>query len=162
MKKICSILFLIVMALSVCACGESGDTENQGVGQAGSEISTHSNLGNYNVIIESCRLANNYSGEPIVIVKYKFTNNDSEPASFMWSVDDNVYQNGIELNHSYFVEDSANFSSDNQTKEIKKGVSIYVEAAYELDNTMDDIEVEISQLFSLNNKKIQKIFSIKQ
>ena len=61
----------------------------------------------------------------------------------------------------YFVDDSANYSSANQTKEIKQGVSLDVEIAYELNDTTTDIEVEISELFSFSDRKIQKTFSIK-
>ena len=97
----------------------------------------------------------------IVIVKYQFTNNDSEATSFMWTFEYNVYQNGIGLNECYVVAETANFSSDNQSKEIKKGASISVEVAYELNDTTTDIEVEVSELISFSDKKIAKTFSIK-
>ena len=122
---------------------------------------TSSKLGNYEVVIESCRLAEDYSGEPIVIVKYKFTNNDDDASCFSFSIEDNVYQDGVGLNTCYFADDSANYSSDNQLKEIKTGVSLEVEVAYELNDTTTDVEVEVSELISLSKKKITKTFTIK-
>ena len=161
MKKLLIFFFILAMlATSLCACSDDTGTQNQGSGSASSSNS-NSNLGDYNVIIESCRLATDYSGEPIVIVKYKFTNNDEKPTAFAWSITDNVYQDGIGLNECLLADDSANYSSDNQYKEIKTGATLSVEVAYKLNDTITDIEVEVSELnlFS-NNKKVTKTFSI--
>lgn len=119
-----------------------------------------SNLGKYNIIIDSYRLAEDLFGNPVVIVKYKFTNNSSNSAAFYTTLDANVYQNGVGLTESYFVDDSANYSSDNQTKEIKTGVILEVEVAYELNDTTTPIEVEVTEWISLNNKKVEKTFTI--
>ena len=139
---------------------ENGDAQTQKPQTAAPDNSSKSNLGDYNIVIESCRLAVDYEGAPIVFVKYQFTNNDSDAVSFMLAVSDKVYQEGIGLNTCYFVDDSANYSSDNQSKEIKQGASISVEVAYKLNDTTTDIEVEVSKLISFNDKKITKTFSI--
>ena len=173
MKKI--ICFLIAISAIVCllvGCdlgdtdvttgGDNGNaTPDSTTGTQETEASTQdSKLGKYNVVIDSVRIAEDYSGEPIVIVKYIFTNNDDDPTSFMIAVSDEVYQNGVGLNGCYFVDDSANYSADNQTKEIKKGVTIEVEVAYSLNDTETDVEVEVSELISFNDKKISKTFKI--
>ena len=166
MKKCVYFLTSLIVALGLltaCGCG----TESQGTAGVGSATNsvqgnaTSSNLGDYNVVIDSCRLAEDYSGKPIIIVKYLFTNNSGEPDSFTWSVDDNVYQDGVGLNESYFVDDSANYSSDNKTKEIKSGVTLAVEVAYELNDATTDIEVEVAELFSFSSsKKVTKVFTL--
>ena len=137
-----------------------GNVENQGGGNVSSDSSSNSNLGDYDVIIESCRLATDYAGEPIVIVKYKFTNNGEEPACFAWSFKDEAFQDGVGLNKCYLVAGSANYSSDNQTKKIKKSASLSVEVAYELNDSRTDVEIEVSELISFSDKKITKKFSI--
>lgn len=173
MKKF--ICFLIAVSAIVCllvGCDVS-DTDvttggDNGNGTPAAKTGTQeteavtqdSKLGKYNVVIDSVRIAEDYSGEPIVIVKYLFTNNDDDPTSFMIAVSDEVYQNGVGLNSCYFVDDSANYSADNQTKEIKKGVTIEVEVAYSLNDTETDVEVEVSELISFSNKKISKTFKI--
>lgn len=145
-------LFAVVMvvAISLSLLGCSLDSED----------STNT-LGDYSVEIKSFRLAEDYDGKPVVIVKYVFSNNaGDEPTSFTWAFDDQVYQDGVGLNKAYFLADSANYSSDNQDKEIKKGSSIEVEVAYELNDTTTDIEVEVAELFSMSDKKVTKTFSI--
>ena len=162
MKKAITFITLFALVLvTLCSCLDTGDTQDQGSGSASPGNSSSSTLGDYDVVIESCRIAFDYLGEPIVIVKYKFTNNGDDPAAFMWSVDSAAFQGGIGLNECYIAADSANYSSANQTKEIKKGATLSVEVAYELNDSTTDVEVEVSEYFSFSNKKIVKTFTIK-
>ena len=70
------------------------------------------------------------------------------------------FQNGVGLNKAYVLADSANYNSDNQSKKIQKGSSLDVEVAYKLNDNSTDVTVEISQLFSWDNTKISKTFTI--
>ena len=164
MKKFLSALLVVAVLLSfglfAMGSGSSEDTD-QGSGTA-EQGAADNTLGNYKVTIDSCRLATDWEGKDVVIVKYIFENvNDADGgASFSWTIEDNVYQAGVGLNEAYVLSDSANYSADNQTKEIKKGASIEVEVAYELNDTTTDIEVEVGELISFDDKKITKIFSI--
>lgn len=166
MKKIGTLLLVILMiatfSLFALGSGEDGES-NQGSGNADKTAATDNTaIGDYSLVIDSCRLAKDYEGKDVVIVKYKFTNeNDDNPTAFYLTFDDTVYQNGVGLNEAYVLKDSAKYSADNQTKEIKKGATIDVEVAYELNDTKTDIEVEVEELFSFSDKTIKKTFSIK-
>lgn len=166
MKKsislILAILLVITFALFAIGSGESdSESASQGNDTAQAEENNNEELGDYSVIIDSCRLAKDFEGKDIVIVKYNFTNNSDDSASFMFAFEDTVYQDGIGLNRCYFADDNANYSEDNQTKEIKTGATLDVEVAYELNDTTTDIEVEVKELISLSDKTITKTFSIK-
>ena len=119
------------------------------------------NLGKFYVEILGYRLGEDYMGDAIVIVEYKFTNNGDDSAAFMWTFDENVFQNGIGLNECYLVDSPSDYSADNQTKEIKTGASLTVEVAYELNDTETDIEVEVKELFSFKDEVVKKTFAIK-
>ena len=164
MKKIrivLSVMLVAMFALFAMGSGDDSTTVDQGSGSVGGS-QAEENIGDYSVEIMSCRLAKDYSGKDVVIVKYLFKNvADDDAVSFMFAFDDNVYQNGVGLNGAFVLDDSANYSSDNQTKEIKKGASIEVEVAYELNDTTSDIEVEVEELFSFDDTVIKKTFSIK-
>lgn len=165
MKRFISLLLavLLILAFGIFAMG-SGESEtvDQGSDSAQAAEENENSLGDYSVEIDSCRLAKDYEGKDVVIVKYIFTNNNAEESTaFMWAFDDTVYQDGVGLNESYVVDDSANYSADNQSKEIKAGSSIDVEVAYELNDTETDIEVEVKELISFDDKTITKTFSIK-
>ena len=156
----------ITKVFSIASSFGGEDVASSDIGGANSAIPEENpatgsdRLGDYGVVIESCRIARDYADNPIVIVKYKFTNYDDDATAFMWAFTDIVYQDGVGLNECYFADDSANYSSDNQTKEVKKGSTIEVEVAYVLNDTTTDIEVEISELLSFSDKKITKVFSI--
>lgn len=165
MKKLTSIILAILLisafALFAMGSGESdSETSDQGSGSAEVADTKDDELGDYSVVIDSCRLAKDYEGSDIVIVKYIFTNNAEDSASFMFAFDETVYQDGIGLNECYFADDSANYSSDNQTKEIKQGATLDVEVAYVLNDTTTDIQVEVKELFSFDDKTITKTFTI--
>ena len=91
-----------------------------------------------------------------------FINNVKNAISFTGAFDEEVYQNGVGLNRSWVVDDSANYDEGNQTKEIKTGASLDVEVAYELNDTATDIEVEVKQFLSFDNSVVKKTFSITQ
>ena len=162
MKKYSLLLtVLLVIAFTLFALG-SGESEQTMTGPAASEKADDS-LGKYSVTIDSFRMAKDYEGDPVVIVKYIFTNvSDSDPTSFMVAFEDNVFQAGVGLNRAFLVEDSANYSADNQTKEIKAGATLEVEVAYELNDTTTGIDVEVQELFSFSDKVISKSFSISE
>lgn len=178
MKRI--IAMLMVAALTLCFCmmltgcdedspvisQEKETTSNETQTATNETVAkpeeTDANLGDYNVEISGCRLAKDFEGNDIVIVKYNFANvKDDDPASFSFAIEDNVYQDGVGLNQCYFADESADYSSDNSLKEIKKGASIEVEVAYELNDSTTDIEVEVKELVSFfDDTVITKTFSL--
>ena len=166
MKK--SIALLLVLAVlctfAVFALGSSEEgISSQGSGDAVATTADNTTLGNYSVEIKSCRLAKDYDGKDVVIITYGFSNVSGEEAqSFNLAFDDGVYQNGVGLNKAYFLAEEANYNSENQSKKVKKGGSLDVEVAYELNDTTTDIEVEVKQLFSFSDKTLQKTFKIAQ
>lgn len=174
-------LLIAVFAIFALGSGES-TTNDQGSGSAVSgqqsggntnedeqnkdtvaPETTKSNdqIGDYSVVIDSCRLSKDYEKKPVVIVKYIFSNvSDDDAACFAFTFENAVYQNGVGLNEAYLLADSENYDVDAQLKEIKKGATIEVEIAYELNDTTTDIEVEVSELFSFDDTTITKTFSI--
>lgn len=163
MKKLSLLLaVLLVICFSFFAMA-SGQEENadQGKDAATAEAEDNNELGDYSVTIDSCRLAKDYEGKYVAIVKYTFTNNnDDDPTAFYIAFEDAAYQGGVGLNKAFFLAESANYNADNQTKEIKKGSSIEVEVAYTLNDTTTDVEIEVKELISFDDKTITKTFTI--
>lgn len=170
MKKIKVLLTILLVAIfAVCALGSGEDTsagqgntnETVAQGSVQKETDAQGSIGKYSVVIDSCRLAKDFEGKDVIIVKYIFSNvSDDNSAAFFTTFDETVYQAGVGLNEAYILDDSANYSVDNQTKEIKKGASLEVEVAYELNDTTTDVEIEVKELFSFDDTVIAKKFSI--
>ena len=157
---ICVLLAFAIMAMS---SSSESTTEEQEAGETENTVNTdNETLGDYTVTIDSCRLAEDWDGNPIAIVKYTFTNNSDEASSFNVAFTDSAYQDGVEMEHCYFADESANYSDDNQSKKIKSDTSIEVEVAYTLNDTTTDIQVELEEFISFNDKIITKTFKIAQ
>lgn len=153
---------LVIAAFAIFAMGSASteETTDLGTGESAKKESDKAEIADCSVDIKSCRLAEDFQGKPVVIVTYSFTNNKDEAKSFMLAFEHEVYQNGVGLNESWVLAESANYSADNQTKKIQKGASLEVEVAYELNDTATDISVEVSALFSFDDSKVTKTFPI--
>ena len=162
MKKILIVALIVVLCLITFAgCEVTSEEETSANNVEESTSSAPEKLGDYEISIVSCRPAFDYKGDPVIIVKFKFNNNDDDPTSFLVAFDYDAYQNGVGLNTTFLLDDSADYSSDNQYKEIKKGASLEVEVAFDLNDTNTDVEIEVSELISWRDDKVTKTFSIK-
>ena len=161
-KKLLMLAVCMVFALFAIACGEDTTTTvDQGSETVVATEADNAAIGDYSVEIDSCRLVKDYEGKDVIIVKYIFSNvSGTDPISFMVAFDDYASQNGVGLNESWFVDESANYSSDNQTKEIKMGATLDVEVAYELNDTTTPVDIEVKELFSFDDKTLTKTFEI--
>lgn len=156
------VIAVIVIIAAVASGGKGSDTGNQPSGSNSGAVvndSGNSNLGKYKVEIKGCRLSKDYDGKPVAIVTYSYTNNDSEAHSFSWTFEDHAYQNGVEAEPTYFPSDDDYQKNNNQSKEIKSGVTIDVMVAYKLNDTTTPVEVEVGQLISFDDTKITKTFN---
>lgn len=156
------IIAIIIVIAAVASGGEGSDSDNQSSGSNSGAVvnnSDGSNLGRYKVEIKSCRLSKNYDGNPVAVVTYSYTNNDSEPHSFLATFEDHAYQNGVEAEQAIFPSDDDYEKNNNQSKEIKSGVTIDVMVAYKLNDTTSPVEVEVGQFFSFDDTKITKTFN---
>lgn len=84
--------------------------------------------------------------QTVLVVYYEFTNNSGKNQTFDYSFSDTCFQNGVEVEHSYW---HANDESKNSGKEIKSGTTITVASSFVLGDNMDDkIELEITPWIS--------------
>lgn len=158
-----ALLLSLLFVFFAVASGEDAEssTADQGSDSAQTTKADDTAIGDYSVEILESRLAKDFEGKDVVIIKYNYTNvADDNPTAFYIAFDSAAFQNGVGLNESYVLDDSANYNEDNQTKEIKKGASIEVEVAYELNDTTTDVEVEVQELFSFEERTIKKTFKI--
>lgn len=166
MKKFLSVLLSIAIlstfAFFAIASGDSGsDADTTQAAGAASADSNSDSLGEYKVEIKNARLTKDYENKPTVVVTYSFTNNSDTATAFMWTFEDNVYQNGVGLEHAYILADGDPYDEANQSKEIKKGVTLDVDVAYVLNDSETDIVVEVAELISFSDAVVSRTFSIK-
>lgn len=116
---------------------EAENTSNEGL------------FGDYKVEVIGARMSKDYEDKDCVIITYNFTNYSSESAAFWSSFSDIVYQNGVGLNEVYVLKNN-DADLDSNMKEVKDGATVLVEEAYELNDTVTDLEIEITDIFGLD------------
>ena len=111
------------------------------------------------VAIKDYVLSKDTDGKDIIIINFDFSNSDSEGKSFSISASTQVFQDGVELSHAYFVE---NYSSENSLKQVRDGATIAVQDAFELNNLTSPVEVEVSDTFDFLGKSeiLKKTFEL--
>lgn len=82
----------------------------------------------------------NTVGEKCLVLYFDFTNNRDESQAFGYTFTVKTFQNGVELEPTYF---HVNDETKNSTKEIKPGVTLRVAEQYGIEDVSGNIEVEI-------------------
>ena len=178
MKKILAIIFILLMSVSLFACGgtstappskeppsasasvepsvaPSVEPSTDMSNQVGSGV-----IGDYAVTIIDFAMAKDYEDRPTIIVNYEWTNNGEKATSFMIAVNSKAFQSGVECETAIILGDS--FSSDAMMKDIKPGVTFKVQCAYVLNDDSSPVEIELKELFSFASSPpmITKTFEI--
>ncbi len=154
-----AIIIVVAIFAFFIAVGNSSDDSQPTGGNGESQANISANktdkpkgaIGDYIVTIKDSRVTKDYEGKDILIVTYSFTNNDDKSKSMLYSVSDKLFQNGVELGDVWSSYGIDNYSFDNHSKEIKPGVTLDVQIAYELNDTTTDVDVEIYDYIESSN-----------
>ncbi len=163
---IIAFLFIIIIigfalsgndATEDASANTSSDTsQSEGI-QASKKEEDKNTLGDYKCVVKGAEISKDDLGNDIVIITYEFTNNSSESQSFDGAFQDEVYQDGVQLQASYFTSDTdSGFDSKIQPGKIKE-----VKKAYEISDTTKDLQIEITEWLSLSDDKIVEKVSLK-
>lgn len=159
MKKFVFAAVFAAIAIATVGCTSTTKTATTEPEQQGHTVAvvepeevveeTGPNLGDYDVSINSWTIVNDYEGNPAISIVYDFTNYYEKAESYMLAINEDVYQNGIQLDGVMFLEgwqDGADASVDTDTK-IQPGSTITVTKTYLLRDTTTPITVEMKKLF---------------
>lgn len=114
-------------------------------------------LGDYHVEIKSADLAEDYEGNPAIIVTYSWTNNSDDTKSSLSCVIAKAFQDGVELENAIIMNNDV-FDSSSYTKEVRPGTTIDIQNAFVLTSETSVVEVEISELISFSKKCVAMDF----
>jgi len=121
---------------------------------AESSVDTSNQIGSgtiddYFVSIKEFKVIEKYDGDPAVIITYEWTNNSDDEASFSFSFDDKVYQNGIECEFAIIIDNDA-YDGSNSIKDIKPGSTLEVQEVYSLNDATTPIDIEVTELITFD------------
>lgn len=174
-KKLMAAAIAAMLLAMLTACGSSGSTDTstsaaQDTGSAQTAQqetpkedavpASEGDLGDYHVkILDAETGLKDYDGNPVIGVKYEYTNNGKENMMFDAAVNAQAFQDGVQLELAFMDEFSDEY--ENASKEIKTGATLTCELYYEL-TSESDVEIEVSELISFGDAKLTKTFSVAQ
>jgi hypothetical protein len=162
MKKRVLALFLgCLLALALCACGDTTTTAETGSDdqqQTEEPVDTSkAETDNYAFEIKDASLAQDYEGNPVIVVTYSWTNNSDETTNAEVALYAQAFQDGVQL-ETAFVDDSSVYDSEAGWKDIRPGTTLDFQQAYVLTSETSPVEVELSELFSTSKDMAEKTF----
>lgn len=106
-----------------------------------------SQLGEYEVQIKEHYKSKGFYDEKLVVVVFTFTNESDNTICFNDAIDVQAFQNGVELNLYIATNIPGQVDVRDSYKELKPGASYDVPIAYILDDTENNVEIELSSQF---------------
>ena len=146
MTRFLSLLLIAVLAISLCGCGGEGQkTESNQI-----------KLEDYELLYKDACIMTDSDGNDAVVLTLDFTNNSKESASYLWSIDETLTQDGEELEVATVFTDYSTFTTviDKQFEDVAPGETLEVQTAYVLKDAAAPIKVTFEQLFGKKNGTI--------
>ncbi len=136
--KLLCLLIAALMLLSLAACGKETTKDSNLI-----------KLGDYELLYKGACIMEDSDGNYAIVLTLDFTNNGKENASYLWSIDETVMQNGVELEIANVFTDYDTFETviEGQFTEIAPGTTLEVKTAYVLKDAAAKVEATFEQLF---------------
>ena len=136
-KLLCLLLAVLMLLSSLTACGKDKAKDSNLI-----------KLGDYELLYKGACIMEDSDGNDAIVLSLDFTNNSKENASYLWSVDETIMQNGTELEVATVYTDYDTFTTviENQFEEVAPGATLEVQTAFVLNNASGEIEATFEEL----------------
>ena len=144
-KLLCLLLTVLMLLSSLTACGKEKTADSNLI-----------KLGDYQLLYKGACIMTDSDGNDAIVLTLDFTNNGKDNASYLWSVDETVMQNGVELEVATVFTDYDTFETviEGQFTEIAPGTTLEVKTAYVLKDAAAKVEATFEQFFGKKNGTI--------
>ena len=141
-KLLCLLLAALMLLSSLTACGKDKAKDSNLI-----------KLGDYELLYKGACIMEDSDGNDAIVLTLDFTNNGKENASYLWSVNETVMQNGVELEVATVFTDYDTFETviDGQFTDVAPGTTLEVQTAFVLNDTTSEIKATFEEL--LGSKK---------
>ena len=144
-KLLCLLLAGLMLLSSLTACGKEKTADSNLI-----------KLGDYELLYKGACIMEDSDGNDAIVLTLDFTNNGKENASYLWSVNETLMQNGTELEVATIFQDYDSFETvvDSQFTDVAPGTTLEVRTAYLLQDTTSPVEATFEQFFGKKSGKI--------
>ena len=141
-KLLCLLLAALMLLGSLTACGKEKEKDSNLI-----------SLGDYELLYKGACIMEDSDGNDAIVLTLDFTNNGKDNASYLWSVNETVMQNGVELEVATVFTDYDTFETviDGQFTDVAPGTTLEVQTAFVLNDTTSEIKATFEEL--LGSKK---------
>ena len=141
-KLLCLLLAALMLLSSLTACGKDKAKDSNLI-----------KLGDYELLYKGACIMEDSDGNDAIVLTLDFTNNGKDNASYLWSVNETVMQNGVELEVATVFTDYDTFETviDGQFTDVAPGTTLEVQTAFVLNDTTSEIKATFEEL--LGSKK---------
>ena len=142
-KLLCLILAALMLLSGLTACGKDKEGKDSNLIK----------LGDYELLYKGACIMEDSDGNDAIVLTLDFTNNSKENASYLWSVDETVMQNGVELEAASIITDYENLETvvSDQFTDIAPGTTLEVRTAFVLKDTTGEVKATFEEF--LGSKK---------
>ena len=143
--KLLCLLLAVLMLFSLTACGKEKTADSNLI-----------KLGDYELLYKGACIMEDSDGNDAIVLTLDFTNNGKENASYLWSVDETLMQNGVELEAATVFADYDTFETviEGQFTDVAPGATVEVRTAYLLQDTTSPVEATFEQFFGKKSGKV--------
>ena len=143
--KLLCLLLAVLMLFSLTACGKEKTADSNLI-----------KLGDYELLYKGACIMEDSDGNDAIVLTLDFTNNGKENASYLWSVDETLMQNGVELEAATVFADYDTFETviEGQFTDVAPGATLEVRTAYLLQDTTSPVEATFEQFLGKKSGKI--------
>ena len=143
--KLLCLLLAMLMLFSLAACGKETAKDSNLI-----------KLGDYELLYKGACIMEDSDGNDAIVLTLDFTNNGKESASYLWSIDETLTQDGEELEVATVITDYSTFTAviDKQFEEVAPGETLEVQTAFVLKDTTHPVKATFEQLFGKKNGTI--------
>lgn len=144
-KLLCLILTALMLLSGLTACGKDKEGKDSNLIK----------LGDYELLYKGACIMEDSDGNDAIVLTLDFTNNSKENASYLWSVDETVMQNGVELDPASIITDYENLETvvSDQFTDVAPGATLEVRTAFVLKDTTSEVKATFEEF--LGSKKVQ-------
>ena len=144
-KLLCLLLAALMLLSSLTACGKDKAKDSNLI-----------KLGDYELLYKGACIMEDSDGNDAIVLTLDFTNNGKENASYLWSVDETLMQNGVELEAATVFADYDTFETviEGQFTDVAPGATVEVRTAYLLQDTTSPVEATFEQFLGKKSGKV--------
>jgi hypothetical protein len=117
----------------------------------------------FKVVYVSHEVLTNRDNEPMLLIKFEYTNKSKEPTAFGWAASVKAYQDGVEIESSpiSWLKTKQPEECQNRWLEVQQGTTITAAETFKLRNMESPVDITVMEWPGIGSEKTELTLDIK-